>query len=194
MKRIKERQCQCCTDLFFPDYRSAQRQEYCAKSECRKASKVASQQKWLLNNPNYFKGPEHVIRVREWRRDNPGRSRSKKSGAVLQDICNQIHLDKQDVTPHLLPVPQAFPPPKPVLQDFCLTQHPVFVGLIAYFTGCVLQEDIALVTRRLEQLGHDVQGSKTTPGGSHDAQNPHPPRSYPHHPVPVQLGGSPSGP
>jgi len=56
MKRIKERTCRCCTELFSPDYRNAKRQEYCAKPECRKASKVASQQKWLANNPDFFKG------------------------------------------------------------------------------------------------------------------------------------------
>ena len=56
MKRIKERICRCCTELFSPDYRNAKRQEYCAKPECRKASKVASQQKWLANNPDFFKG------------------------------------------------------------------------------------------------------------------------------------------
>ena len=194
MKRIKERQCRCCTDLFSPDYRNAQRQEYCAKPECRQASKVASQQRWLNNNPNYFKGPEHVIRVREWRMTNPGRSRHKKSGAVLQEICDQISSDKQDVAPHLLPVRQASPTPAPVLQDFCLTQLPIFVGLIAHLTGCVLQEDIDVITRRLEQLGHDVRGSKFAPGGSHDVQDSPSPRSYPRHPLPVQLGGSPSGP
>ena len=194
MKRIKDQKCRCCTDLFSPDYRNAQRQEYCAKAECRKASKVASQQKWLANNPGFFKGSTHVFRMQEWRRANPGRSRRKKTAPVLQETCSPIPSDNQDVTPLLPLIPLALPPPESVLQDFCFTQHPVFVGLIAFITGGVLQEDIAKATRRLEQLGHDVKGSKTTPGDSHDAQAPHSPRSHPHHPVPVQLGGSPSGP
>ena len=194
MKRIKERKCRCCAELFSPDYRNARHQEYCARPECRKASKVASQQKWLANNPDFFKGYTHVFRMQEWRRANPGRSRTKKTAPVLQEICSPIPSDNQEVTPPLSPIPTAPPPPVPVLQDFCLAQHPVFVGLIAYITGCVLQDDIAKATRRLELLGHDVNGSTTTPGGSHDAQTPHPPRSHPHHPVPVQLGGSPPGP
>ena len=194
MKRIKERKCRCCTELFSPDYRNAQRQEYCFKPECRKESKVASQQKWLLNNPDYFKGSEHVVRVQEWRRANPGRSRHKSPAPVLQETCTPIPSDNQEVTPPLPPISPVQPSPGPVLQDFCLAQHPVFVGLIAHITGCRLQDDIAGVTRRLEQLGHDVNGSKKTPGGPHDAQNPHPPRSHPLHPVTVQLGGSPSGP
>ena len=153
MKRIKERKCRCCAELFSPDYRNARHQEYCARPECRKASKVASQQKWLANNPDFFKGYTHVFRMQEWRRANPGRSRTKKTAPVLQEICSPIPSDNQEVTPHLSPIPTAPPPPVPVLQDFCLAQHPVFVGLIAYITGCVLQDDIVKATRRLELLG-----------------------------------------
>jgi hypothetical protein len=36
---------------------------------CRAASKAASQARWLAapDNQDYFKGPTHVARVREWR-------------------------------------------------------------------------------------------------------------------------------
>jgi hypothetical protein len=175
MTRIKDQKCRCCTELFSPDYRNARHQEYCAKPECRKASKVASQQKWLANNPDFFKGYTHVFRMQEWRRANPGRSRHKRTAPVLQEICSPISSDNQDVTPPSPLIPPVPPPPEPVLQDFCITQLPVFVGLIAYLTGFTLQEDIDKATRRLEQWGLDVKGSTTTPGGSHDAQNPHPP-------------------
>ena len=194
MKRIKKLKCRNCTEPFIPNYRSVQRQEYCAKDECRLASKSASQNKWQLKNPNYFKGPVHVLRMQEWRRAHPGRSRRKRTAPVLQEICSPIPSKIQDVTPILSPNLPDLSPPAPVLQDFCLAQDPVFVGLIAFFTGCVLQDDIAAMTRRLEQLGHDVRGSTTTPGGYHDAKNPHPPQSHPHHSTTVQLGGSPSGP
>jgi hypothetical protein len=162
---------------------------YCDKPECRKASKAASQQRWTNNNPTYFKGPDNVERVREWRRANPGRHLRKGSGPVLQDNCNQIADVKQEVTPFLPPDLPALPP---VLQDFCISQHPVFVGLIAHLTGCVLQDDIAMVTRRLEQLGQDVICSTT--GGRYDPQVSHLSRPHPHHSGAVQLGGSPSGP
>jgi len=158
MKRIKERICRCCTELFSPDYRNAKRQEYCAKPECRKASKVASQQKWLANNPVFFKGYEHVFRMREWRRANPGRSHRKRTAPVLQETCSPIPSNNQDIAPHLPPIPPAPSPPGPALQDFCFTQHPVFVGLIAFITGGVLQEDIAQATRRLENGAEPRRG------------------------------------
>ena len=136
MKRIRERLCRCCKEFFFPDYRNTKTQAYCSKPECRKASKAVSQRQWSRNNPGYFKGSDHVERVREWRKANPVRSRLKGSGDVLQDDCSRITLVKQEVIRCLPSVPQV---PAPVLQDFCLTQHPVFIGLIAHFTGAVLQ-------------------------------------------------------
>jgi hypothetical protein len=84
--------------------------------------------------------------------------------------------------------------PAPVLQDLCLTQHPVFIGLIAHFTGAVLQEDIYEMARRLEQLGQDVIGSNPIAGGRYDPQVPNLSRPNPQHPRAVQLGGPPSGP
>jgi hypothetical protein len=156
---------------------------YCDKPECRKASKAASQQRWIKNNPTYFTGPDNVERVREWRRTNPGRQRRKGSAPVLQDNCDQITDVKQDVTPLL---PPDLPASPHVLQDFCITQHPVLVGLIAHLTGCVLQDDIAMVTRRLEQLGQDVICSTT--GGRYDPQVSTLPRPYSQHSGAVQLG------
>lgn len=189
MNLIRKRQCRCCKELFSPNYRSAKRQMYCDKPECRKASKAKSQRRWVKKNPAYFKGSDNVERVREWRRVNPGRQRRKSTCGVLQDVCNKIVDAKQAVTPHLPPELPALPS---VLQDFFIAQHPVFVGLIAHLTGCVLQDDIALVTRRLEQLGQDVICSTT--GGCYDPQVPHLSRLHPQHSGAVQLGGSPSGP
>jgi hypothetical protein len=188
MNYTKNRQCRCCKDIFTPDFRNVRKQEYCGKPECRKASKSASQKRWSKKNTNYFKGPIHVDRVREWRLANPGRSRRKTSAAVLQDDCSQIPFEKQEDIPHF---PPESPMPTPVLQDFFLPQHPVFIGLIAHLTGCVLQEEFAEITRRLEQLGHDV--INTNPGGRYDPQVSNLSRSHPHHCRTVQLGGSPSG-
>ena len=191
MKRIKERLCRCCKEFFFPDYRNIKTQTYCSKLECRKASKAESQRQWSRNNPGYFKGSDHVERAREWRKANPGRSRRKGSGGVLQDDCSRITLAKQEVIGRL---PPAAKMSAHVLQDFCLTQHPVIVGLIAHFTGAVLQDDIDAITRRLEQLGRDVIGSNPTAGGRYDPQVPNLSRPNPQHPRAVQLGGPPSGP
>lgn|ERR1039457_1654430 len=185
----RNRQCRCCKDIFTPDYRNTKKQVYCGKPACREASKSASQKRWSKNNPNYFKGPIHVDRVRDWRLANPGQSRRKTSGVVLQDDCGRIANAKQDVTPHL---PHESEKSSPALQDFCLPQDPVFIGLIAHLTGCVLQDEFAEITRRLEQLGHDVICSTT--GGRYDSQVPDLSRSHSHHSRTVQLGGSPSGP
>ena len=192
MSLIGKRKCRCCKESFIPDYRSVKRQRYCNKPECRKASKARCQRRWVEKNPTYFKGSDNVDRMLEWRRTHPGRQRRKGSGTVLQDICDQIAVAEQDVTPLLPTEPPESPTLPPVLQDFCLTQHPVLVGLIAHLTGCVLQDDIAVVTRRLEQLGQDVICS--TKGGRYDPQVPHLSRPHPQHSGAVQLGGSPSGP
>ena len=191
MKRIRERLCRCCKESFLPDYRNTKSQAYCSNPECRKASKTASQRRWSVNNPGYFKGSDHVERVREWRKANPGRGCRKGAGDVLQDDCSRIPLIEQEVACGLPLVPQM---PASVLQDYCLTQHPVFIGLIAHFTGAVLQEDIDAMTRRLEQLGQDVIGSNPTAGGRYAPQVPNLSRPDPQHPRAVQLGGPPSGP
>ena len=190
MKRSRERKCLCCQELFSPDYRNAKRQNYCRKPACRKASKTASQRRWSSKNPDYFRGSHNVERVREWRSAHPGHRR-KPSGDVLQDRCSRIPDKKQEVAELLPPEPQV---KTSVLQDFCLTQHPVFVGLISHLTGAVLQDDIASIARRLEQLGHDVIASNPTQGGHYDPQVPDLSRAHPQHPRAVQLDRSPSGP
>ena len=189
MKSIRERLCLRCKEFFAPDYRNAKKQSYCRNPDCRKASKAASQRQWSRQNPGYFKGPDHVERVREWRKANPGRHSRKTSGDVLQDHCSGITALDQEVSTFL---PSDLPVRATVLQDFCLTQHPVFIGLIAHFTGAVLQDDIDVITRHLEQLGQDVIGSNPTTGGRYDPQAPNLPRPHPQHPRAVQLGGSPS--
>ena len=189
MSLIGKCKCRCCKESFIPDYRSVKRQRYCNKPECRKASKARCQRRWVEKNPTYFKGSDNVERALEWRRTHPGRQRRKGSGTVLQDICDRIDHVKHEVTP-LLPLKSPVLPP--VLQDFCIEQHPVFVGLIAHLTGCVLQDEIDSVIRRMEQLGQDVICSTT--GGRYDPQVPHLSRPHPQHSGAVQLGGSPSGP
>jgi hypothetical protein len=178
MKRIREQLCLCCKEFFLPDYRNANTQSYCRKPECRKASKAASQRQWSRQNPGYFKGPDHVERVREWRIANPGRRLRKTSGGVLQDHCSEITAQKQEVSECL---PSDLPVHATVLQDYCFTQHPVFIGLIAHFTGAVLQDDIDVITRQLEQLGQDVIGSNPTAGGRYDPQAPNLSRSHSQH-------------
>ena len=54
--------------------------------ECRKASKTASQKRWLQKpeNQDYFCGPENVKRVQLWREDNPGYWRGKRKTTKMR--------------------------------------------------------------------------------------------------------------
>jgi hypothetical protein len=169
MGMIKKIKCRNCELLFVPDYRNRNRQRYCKDSECRKASKAASHQKWLQKpeNENYFRGPLNTRRVQEWRKHHPGywrRSRSKKQSA-LQDRLNtepsEINKDNANLT-------------NKGLQDF-LTVHPaVIIGLISNLIGSPLQDDIAGALLRMQQSGQDIlYATPNEKGGSCDCKNTH---------------------
>jgi hypothetical protein len=190
MKFLKK-VCPCCKEYFSPNPRNVNTQIYCHKPECRKASKKASQKRWLDKNPGHFSGFANVERVRQWRLANPGYSRRKGSGSALQDHLDQILDTKHDVIPHTPPPEQPFQPLHQALQDVDILQIPVLVGLIAHLTGSTLQDEIDLATLRLQQLGLDVISAK---GGRYDPQVSNLSRPHPQYSRTVQLGGSPSGP
>jgi hypothetical protein len=74
MDLAKRSKCANCHQLFRADARNAWHQRYCEEPACRSASKAASQRRWLdkPENRDYFRGPEHVARVRAWREAHPG--------------------------------------------------------------------------------------------------------------------------
>jgi hypothetical protein len=74
MKKKRRRKCLHCRQLFRPDPRNRRHQRYCSEGECQRASKAASQRRWLAKpaNREYFRGPAHVERVRAWRAAHPG--------------------------------------------------------------------------------------------------------------------------
>ena len=84
MMKRRRRKCLNCGQLFRPDPRSARHQRYCSTPACRNASKAASQARWLSkpHNRSYFRGPEHVARVRAWRAANPGYARRGLGGVT----------------------------------------------------------------------------------------------------------------
>ena len=187
---LTKRKCKHCKTFFDPDPRSAGRQRYCPTPACRKASKAASQHRWRRhpNNRDYFSGPAHVERVRQWRKANPGywRRKAPHSQEALQEPLTPQSAKNQQLDDGL--TPQA-------LQDSFFMQPAVFVGLIAQLTGLSLQDDIAVTARRLQQLGRDIlSGSPHDTGGCQDAQTPHLCRQTQEGPQPVQLGGSVLGP
>ncbi len=154
MKIIKKIRCRHCRRMFEPDYRNHGRQKYCDKAKCRKASKAASQKKWLgkPENKDHFKGPDHVARVKEWRGNNPGYSKrlgpgKDKKGIALQDLLAVQHVEiTSDINDFDVKA----------LQDSLNRQHLVIVGLISQFTGYSLQDDIAAILIRMQQSGQDI--------------------------------------
>ena len=63
MRKSRKPKCAHCNQLFRPDPRNVKRQKYCSRPECRKASKAASQKKWLEKpeNQDYFQGTDNTM-------------------------------------------------------------------------------------------------------------------------------------
>ena len=190
------RKCRCCSKFFIPEPQTADRQRYCSRTDCRQASKLASQRRWVSKNGNgdYFRGPNDVQPVQAWRRDHPGYWRKQTPSSRKGQAA-----DKQPANPDQSSrnVPRGLPR---TLQDDCLTQDPAFVGLISMVTGSTLQEDIATTARQLLLRGRNILGVRAP--GNHSTTstsimiNKHPAaaRSAAPHPPELQLGGPPPGP
>lgn len=151
MKQKTTRKCLNCSEQFIPDPRNRERQCHCGKEECQKASKAASQRRWTskAENENYFRGEGNTDRVRQWRKANPGYRRKKRAGPRdVQQDC----LDSQDAGV----VEVVGSEGSGVLQDVCLAQPALLVGIIAMMTGNVQQEDIAASARSFLARGADI--------------------------------------
>jgi hypothetical protein len=150
----RRRKCRCCKEFFLADYRNGYHQVYCSKPPCRAASKEASQRRWLSQpgNRDYFRSPENVARVKQWRQGHPGYWKPKSAPPGKPQKPEPEALGSGS---HLVTQPRKSPV---ALQDLCLADHPVFIGLISMVTGVALQEDIALTTRKLEARGRDILG------------------------------------
>jgi hypothetical protein len=189
VRQTPHRKCKQCQTYFVPDPRCGKRQHYCSQPECRQASKVASQPRWLDKpaNRNYFKDSTHVERVRAWRQAHPGywRRKSAETPHALQEDSAPQPSQNQALDASVTPE---------ALQDDLFMQPTVLVGLIAHLTGLALQDDIVSTTRRLQQLGRDIlSGSPPHQGDSPDAQMPHFAGQTPARAQPIQLGGSALG-
>jgi len=166
IKKIRCRKCNC---LFVPDHRNRNRQKYCKTPDCRKASKKASQQKWLRKpeNKNYFKGSLNTQRVREWRERHPGywkQNRSQKKDA-LQDRLNKQPVENNEDIGQFT---------HSSLQDLLTVQPAVIIGLISNLIGSALQDDIAKTLLLMQQSGQDILCCQPkAKGGNHDCKNTH---------------------
>jgi len=177
--RGRRRNCLCCGVLFRPDPRNRRHQRYCSLPACRKASKAASQRRWLTQpqNRDYFKGAENVARVKAWRVVHPGywRGSGRHSGPALQDGCCAQPIETPSKSGTLMGA---------ALQDLFSAQPTVLIGLIAHITDTTLQDDIARSTRRLLELGQDILDGGH--GGGHQTGDC--PRAGTQRPPAVQLG------
>ena len=164
MGSIDKKKCLNCGRLFIADCRNRNRQMYCDKPECRKASKSESQKKWLSKEENqkYFSGPENVKRVQEWRRQNPGYSKRSKKTLALQDSLKLQPVDNTEDSSQFA---------NNALQDLLNDQPSVIIGLISNFIGSALQDDIAITLLRMQQFGQDILYSQPqTKGGIYDCK------------------------
>jgi hypothetical protein len=155
--------CNClhCNKVFVTDARHRRDQHYCGKPACRRASKAASQRRWLgrPENRDYFHGSVHVRRVQAWRARHPEywkRTARTKTIALQDSIERPQSTDRQKdnglgdedcVTRDVLPLWKS--------------QPPVLLGLIAQLSGSTLQETIAQMTDRLFEKGQAVMGQRT---------------------------------
>ena len=183
----KRRKCRCCSTFFFPDYRNWKHQLYCAKPDCRRASKLASQQRWYRkpNNLSHFRNGEGTQRVRVWRKAHPGYWRKKPPVSEGTQLPETQGVNSEQTSRN---VPRPLPR---TLQDFCLAREPAFIGLISMFTGSTLQDDIQVFARRLVEQGCNILGRvppeqrNEKPGSTYDHQTS--PPSQPTASNPQQL-------
>lgn len=190
MQKSRKPKCAHCKQLFRPDPRNVKTQKYCSQPECRKASKAASQKKWLEKpeNQDYFQGSDNITRVQQWRKDHPGYWRKRQGHPEpLQDSLSPNLVEKQEVGKQL---------PNHALQELLMAQPLVFLGLLAQLGGSPLQDNIVSLGRRLQQLGQDILNQPIyCRGGQHDnQQSSHLSTHDPQGSRTIQLGGSPSGP
>ena len=168
MRKIKKKKCRHCRRLFEPDHRNREKQNYCQKVPCRKASKKASQKKWLSKpeNEDYFSNPDNVERVQKWRTGVPEYWKRTRRSIALQDLLiAQPTENKGDIKQ------KNAQPQKHALQDLLMAQSPVIIGLIYNLTGSALQEDIANTLLRMQQFGQEILFPKTqNKGGGHDCK------------------------
>ena len=159
--------CKClhCADFFLPDAHNRERQRYCVKPGCRRASRAASQAKWLAKpeNLDHWKGTENVQRVQEWRKANPGYSRRRgpRRRVALQDVSTAQPIVPQPKADRVAEV--ALPALSVALPNDWESQNPVLVGLIAQFAGVTLQEDIEPMLRHLQSRGRVILGIDVRP-------------------------------
>lgn len=160
MKRQKSFKCRNCKGLFKPDHRQGDKQKYCSKPECKKASKRESQKKWLSKpeNKNYFKGAENVKRVQEWRKTHPCYWKKIQKKDALQDTLNA---QVPDNTGQSQDFSNYFDSIRVPLQDTRESFVALLIGLIATLADTTLQDEIAKIAKSYKDRGQQILGCGT---------------------------------
>ena len=155
-KKTRSRRCKNCDDLFKPDSRNLKRQKFCRKSECKEASKRYSQQQWLMKpqNKDHFSGPANVIRVQQWRQQNPGYWKGKKFKKVtslikgaLQETLSLKTIAGKGSSSDLM---------QNALQDSLLAETLVIIGFDTQLNKTALQDIIDFTDLGTVKLVPDV--------------------------------------
>jgi hypothetical protein len=164
MRSSPSGKCLHCKGLFVPCPTHRTTQHYCGQPGCRQASKAAAQARWRQQpqNRDYFRGPEHVERVRRWRAGHPGYGRKQASVCppALQDLAS---LQPPGVEPLTTTPPPSVEGPKPAesfraapLQDLAGVQLPLLAGVVSLLLGEALQDRFEEMTRHLVDRGKRV--------------------------------------
>ena len=130
---ILKRACAVCDKSFIPNKFASARQTVCTAPGCHRSAKKTRQADWQARNPEYFRGPENVERVRQWRQQNPdwrkkqhtARAARQAKSSSRAKSCNTAGADPkrlQDLAPD--------------------AQTALLVGLAAVISGSVLQDEV----------------------------------------------------
>lgn len=160
----RQPKCPHCKRLFLPHPASRLQQRYCSDAPCQKARKAASNRRFRRRNPDYFKGPIHVERVRAWRRTHPGYWRNERrnqrqsvvpAGSVPSAAATlQAELMPQPVDPAVVELRGKVD----ALQAVSDRQVHIIHGLAAHLTGYALQADLGVVLNAWYDKGSRLSG------------------------------------
>jgi hypothetical protein len=88
--------------------------------------------------------------VQQWRKSNPGYWKKKPSISQRTPAAESQPLEQVQKSCN---ASNGLTRP---LQDVCLVQHPVFIGLLSVIVGSALQEEIATTLRQLQIQGQKI--------------------------------------
>lgn len=92
MKRNPQaKTCLVCKELFTPDPRVGDRQKVCKKLTCRLERKRLAQNRWVAQNPDYFKGryPQLKETILRYQREKRLETNPKFSSTIQDELTGK---------------------------------------------------------------------------------------------------------